>query len=198
MLLVGGLEAWKRDIGDTEVDQGGSSNGSPVPALNGGISSSSSSSSVRYTSPPYVRNRSGTESSLSSSYTNRELGALNENSRLPPPAEPPLGPSYTLPQPSEGINGFGGDSKSFNHPVTVNGRSPSSNRTDFVRTSLRRSTSLYSLIHEPLLGHAKLCKWNHFHPIPLIPKTRRHFLSVPPSPSYPCDSRARVTPNRVH
>lgn len=135
MLLVGGLDAWKRDIGDSEVDRGVPSNGSPVPALNGGISSSSSSSSVRYTSPPYVRNRSGTESSLSTSFTSRELGALNQSPRLPPSTEPSPGPSYTLPQPSESINGFGNDSK-FNRPAVINSRSPSSNRTDLVRTSL--------------------------------------------------------------
>ena len=99
MLLVGGLDAWKREFGDDEVDRGVSSSGSPAPVINGGISSSSSSSSMRYTSPPYVRNRSGTESSLSSSFNSRELGALNESPRLPPSTEPSPGPSRPLPQP---------------------------------------------------------------------------------------------------
>jgi hypothetical protein len=138
MLLVGGLQAWKRDIGNSEVNRGVSINGSPVPVLNGGISSSSSSSSVRHTSPPYVRNRSGTETSLSSSYTSRELGALNESSRLPLRTEPSLGPSYTLPQPSEGLNGFGSDSKLFSRPAMANGHPPSTNRTDLVRPLLHR------------------------------------------------------------
>jgi hypothetical protein len=132
MLLVGGLDAWKREFGDGEVDLGVSSGGSPTPALNGGISSSSSSSSMRYTSPPYVRNRSGTESSLSSSFTSRELGVLNESPRLPPSTAPSPGLSYTLPKPPEGITGFGSDSKPFNHSVTVNGHLPPSNRTDLV------------------------------------------------------------------
>lgn len=134
MLLVGGLDAWKREFGDAEVDRGVSSSGSPAPGQNVGISSSSSSSSMRYTSPPYLRNRSGTESSLSSSFTSRELGALNENSRSPPPTQPSPGPSYTRPQPSEGINSFGSDTNPFNRHVMANGRPPS-NRTDPVRVS---------------------------------------------------------------
>lgn len=135
MHLVGGLDAWKREFGDGEVNRGVSSSGPPAPVLNGGISSSSSSSSIRYTSPPYVRNRSGTESSLSSSFTSRDLGALNENPRLPPSTEPSPGTSYTLPQPSEGINGLGSDSKPFNRHAMINGRPPSSNRTDIVCVS---------------------------------------------------------------
>ncbi|KAF9648660.1 cysteine proteinase [Thelephora ganbajun] len=130
MLLVGGLDAWKREFGDGGVDRDVSSNGSPVPVLNGGISSSSSSSSMRYTSPPYVRNRSGTESSLSSSFTGRDLGTLNESPRLPLSTETSPGPLYTLPQPSGGINGFGSDSKLFDRHVVANGHPPSSNRTD--------------------------------------------------------------------
>lgn len=134
MLLVGGLDAWKRELSDGEVDRGLSSNGSSLPALNGGISRSSSSSSMPYTSPPYVRTRSGTESSLSSSFTSRELGVLNESSRLPPSAETSPGPSYTMPQPSESINGFGSDSKLLSRPIMVHGRPSSSSRTDLVRT----------------------------------------------------------------
>lgn len=55
------------------------------------------------------------------------------------------------------------------------------------------------LIAEARLGHTKLRKWNHFHPIPLISQTRRHvhFFSITSS-SYSHDPRARVTPNRVH
>jgi len=136
MLLVGGLDAWKRDFGDCELDRGVSSSGSPAHVLNGGISSSSSSSSMRYTSPPYVRNRSGTEPPLTSSTTGRDLGTLNESPRLPPPTEPSPGSSYALPQPSEGINGFGSGSNPFNRHVAVNGRPPFSNRTDPVRVSL--------------------------------------------------------------
>jgi len=135
MLLVGGLDAWKREFGDGEVDRGVSSGGSPAPALNGGISSSSSSSSMRYSSPPYVRNRSGTESSLSTSFT-RDLGALNENPRLPPSTQPSPGPSYTLPQPSESVNSIGSDTNPFNRHIVANGRPPSSNRTDVVCVSL--------------------------------------------------------------
>ena len=136
MLLIGGLDAWKRELGNGEVYRGLSSNGSSVPALNGGISRSSSSSSMRYTSPPYVRSRSGTESSLSSSLTNTELelGILNDGSRLPPSAENSPGPSYPLSQSSEGINNFWIDPKLSNCPVTVNGRPPSSNRVDLVCT----------------------------------------------------------------
>jgi hypothetical protein len=165
MLLVGGLDAWKREFGDGEVDHGLSSNGSSVPVINGGISRSSSSSSMRYTSPVYVRNRSGTESSLSSSFTTKELGALNEGSRLPLPAETSPGSSYTLSQPSEGINGLGNDSKPLNRPTTVNGHPPSLNRTDLVRTP----PIVVELIAEPRLGYTKLHKWNHCHSIPLIP-----------------------------
>jgi len=136
MLLVGGLDAWKREFGDGEVDRGVSSRGSPAPTLNGGISSSSSSSAMRYTSPLYVRNRSGTESSLSSSFTSRDLGALNETQRSPPSTEPTPGPSYTPPRPSEGVNSPGRDSNPFNRHVVANGRPPSSNRTDLVCVSL--------------------------------------------------------------
>ena len=128
MLLVGGLDAWKQEFGDDGVDRGVSSSGSLTPVLNDGISSSSSSSSMRYTSPPYVRNRSGTESSLSSSFTSSDLGTLNESPRLPPSVEPSPGPSRTLPQPPERIDGFGGDSKLFNQ--MVNGQPPPLNRTD--------------------------------------------------------------------
>lgn len=135
MLLVGGLDAWKREFGDAEVNRGVSSSGSPAPALNDGISSSSSSSSMRYTSPPYVRNRSGTESSLSLSSTSRDLGALNETPRLTPSTEPSPGPSHNLPQLPEGINGFGSDSKLFNRHTATNGRPFSSNRTDLVCVS---------------------------------------------------------------
>ena len=136
MFLVGGLDAWKREFGDAEVSRGVSSGGSPTPALNGGISSSSSSSSMRYASPSYVRNRSGTESSLSVSFTGRDLGALNETPRLPPSTEPSPEPSHTLPQLPEGIDGFGSDSKLFNRYTVTNGRPPSSNRTDIVCISL--------------------------------------------------------------
>ena len=131
MLLVGGLEAWKREFGDDGVTQGTSSSGSQTPVLNGGISSSSSSSSMRYASPSYVRNRSGTESTLSSSFTSSDLGALNENPPLPPSMEPSPAPSYILPQPSEG--GFRRGSDPFNRQVAVSSRSPPLNKTDFVR-----------------------------------------------------------------
>lgn len=136
MLLVGGLDAWKREFGDAQVNRGVSSSGSPVPALNGGISSSSSSSSMRHASPSYVRNRSGTESSLSLSFTGKDLGALNETPRLPPSTEPSPGTSHTLPQLPEVINGLGNDSKLFNRHATTNSRPPSSNRTDLVCVSL--------------------------------------------------------------
>ena len=145
MLLVGGLDAWKREFGDSEVDRGLSSNASPMLVLNGGISRSSSSSSIRHISPPCVRKRSGTESSLSSSFTTRELGALNEGSRLPLPAETSPGPSYTLPKPPEGINGFGSDSNLLNRPVMVNGHPPSTNRTDLVCTVRSLPNSLLKL-----------------------------------------------------
>ena len=135
MLLVGGLDAWKREFGDDGADRGVSSSGSLTPVLNGGISSSSSSSSMRYTSPPYVRNRSGTESSLSSSFTSCDLGALNEGPRSSPSMEPSPGPSYTLPQPSEGTNGFGSSSEVFNRQAVVNGRPPPLHRTDPVCVS---------------------------------------------------------------
>lgn len=135
MLLVGGLDAWKREFGDGELNQGVPSNGSPTPVLNGGISSSSSTSSTRYTSPPYVRNRSGTEPSISSSLTSRDLGALNETSRSPPSTEPPPGPSHTLTQPPESINGFGSDSKPLAPYAVTNGRPQISNRTDLVCVS---------------------------------------------------------------
>lgn len=135
MLLVGGLDAWKREFGDDEIDRGISSSGSLTPVLNGGISSSSSSSSMRYTSPPYVRNRSGTESSLSSSFTSSDLGTLNGSPRLSPSVESSPGPLYTLPQPFDGTNGSGSDSKPFNRQV-VNSHSPSLNRSDVVCISL--------------------------------------------------------------
>ena len=138
MLLVGGLDAWKREFGDSEVDRGLSSHGSSVPILNGGISRSSSSSSMRFASPPCVRNRSGTESSLSLSFITKESGALNEGSRLPLPAETSPGPSYTFPKPPEGINGFASESKPPNRPVMVNGYPPSPNRADLVCTPLDR------------------------------------------------------------
>jgi len=197
MLLVGGLDAWKREFGDSEVDRGVSSSGSPAPVLNGGISSSSSSSSMRYTSPPYVRNRSGTESSITPSITSKDLGALNESPRLPPLTEPSPGPSYTLPQPSEGTNSSGSGSNPFNRHAAVNGRPPSSNRTDIVCVSL---LSLLEVTAETCLGHTKLRKREYFHPIPLIPKTRRHVfsISVSPPPLFPCDPRTRVTPARIH
>lgn len=184
MLLVGGLDAWKREFGDAGLDRGVSSGGSSIPALNGGISSSSSSSSIRFTSPPYVRNRSGTESSLSSSFTSRELGTLNENSRSPPSTEPSPGPSYTSPQPSEGFNVVNGKNP-FNRSVMANGRPSSSNRTELVCTSL----SLYELKAEGLLGHTKLCERNHFHSIPFIPQTHPHvhFPSLSSSPFHPCN-----------
>jgi len=136
MLLIGGLDAWKREFGDYQVDRGVSSSGLSVPVLNGGISSGSSSS-IRYASPPSVRDRSGTEPPLFSSATSRVLGALNKSPRLPPPTEPSPGPSCTLPQPSEGINGFGSDSNPFDRHVAVNGRPPSPNRTDLVCISFR-------------------------------------------------------------
>lgn len=142
MLLVGGLDAWKREFGDSEVDRGLPLNGPSIPALNGGISRSSSSSSMRYVSPPCVRNRSGTESSLSSSFTSRELGALNEGQRLPLSAETSPGTSYTLPQPSESVNGFGSDLKLLNRPVVVNPFSPPSHRTDLVCTPSYRCVNL--------------------------------------------------------
>ena len=137
MLLVGGLDAWKREFDDGGIDRGVSSSGSQTPVLNGGISSSSSSSSTRYTSPPYVRNRSGTESSLSSSFTSSDLGALNESPRLPPSTEPSPGPSYTLTQSPEGANGFGSNPEFFNRQAMVNGRPPplSLHRTDLVCVS---------------------------------------------------------------
>lgn len=147
MLLVGGLDAWKRQFGDGGVERSVSPNGSPVPPLSSGISSSSSSSSMRYTSPSYVRNRSGTESSLSSSFTSRDLSALNETSRLPPSTAPLPGPSYTLPQQSEGINGLGSDPKLSSRHVMANGRPPSLNRTDLVCTSLiHRMNSFLKLV----------------------------------------------------
>ena len=127
MLLVGGLDAWKREFADGGVDRGVSSSGSITPVLNGGISSSSSSS-TRYTSPPYVRNRSGTESSLSSSFTSSDLGALNESPRSPPSTEHSPGLSYTL----EGANGFGSNSELSNRQVVENGRPPPLHRTDLV------------------------------------------------------------------
>ena len=135
MLLVGGLDAWKRELGDVEVNQGVPSTGSPAPVLNGGISSSSSTSSMRYTSPPYVRNRSGTEPSISSGLAGRELGALNETPRSPPLTEPSPGPSHALTQPPEIINGFGTDSKPLTRYAVTNGRPPISNRTDLVSVS---------------------------------------------------------------
>ena len=143
MLLVGGLDAWKREFCD-EVDRGSSSNGSSTPVLNGGISSSSSSSSMRYTSPPYVRNRSGTESSPPLSSTSRDLGALNESPRLPPSTEPSPGSSYTLPQLFEGTNGLRSDPKLFNPQMVGGARPSSSNRPDFVCTPLchRRNSPL--------------------------------------------------------
>ena len=196
MLLVGGLDAWKREFGDSEVDRDLSSVGSSVTVLNGGISRSSSSSSTPYASPPYVRNGSSAESSLPSSFTTRELGALNGGSRLPPSTETSPGPSYTLPQPSEGINGFGSDSKLLSRPVIVNGRPPTSNRPDLVCTPPSRC----KLTAEARLGHTELRKWNHFHSIPLISQTRCciYPLPVSSSPFYPRDPRACVTPNRVH
>jgi len=134
MLLIGGLDAWKREFGDREVDRGISSSGSPAPALNGGIASGSSSS-MRYASPPYVCSGSGTEHTHFLSATSRVLGALNENPRLPPPTEPSPGPSCTLPQPSEGINGFRRGSKAFNRRVVINSRPLSPDRTDLVCAS---------------------------------------------------------------
>ena len=135
MLLVGGLDAWKLEFDDGGVDRGVSSSGSLTPVLNGGISSSSSSSSMRYTSPPYVRNRSGTESSLSSSFTSSDLGALNESPRSPPSTEPSPGLSYTLTRPPEGTNGSGSNPEFFNRQVMENGRPPPLHRTDLVCVS---------------------------------------------------------------
>jgi len=194
MLLVGGLDAWKQEF-DDGVNRGVSSSGSLTPVLNGGISSSSSSSSARFTSPPYVRNRSGTESSLSSSFTSSDLGALNESPRLPPSTESSPGLSYPLAQPPEKANGFGSNSELLNRQATVNGHPP--HRTDLVCVSFILLP--LELIAEARLGHARLRKWNHIHSIPLIPQTRRHvyFLHAS-SPLYSCDQRARVTPDRVH
>lgn len=147
MLLVGGLDAWKQEFGDDDVNRGLSSSSSSVPVLNGGISRSSSSSSMPYSSPPYVRSRSGTESLIPSSFASKELGALNEGPRLPPSAETSPGPSYTLPQPSEGPNGFGSDSKPLDRHTVINGLPPSLNRTDLVCTSsYRRVNSLLRLV----------------------------------------------------